>query len=106
MKLEGLNTSVGVVAREHNPTILHPAFLTAQGVVPKEWELARKPLCTPAFSTVTYSNGIAFAVDNARFRVSDSTPPTDLGLSRVASLASGYLSQLPHVRYTEVSFQL
>jgi hypothetical protein len=39
MKLEIVNTSVVVLAAEHNPTILHPAFLSAQEIVPEGWEL-------------------------------------------------------------------
>ncbi len=105
MKVEGLSTSVAVLAQEHNPTILHPAFLTAQGVVPKDWEMEGKPFCTPAFSTVNYRNGISFTVENTRFQVSDNKLLLGLERSPVAELASAYLSRLPHVRYTEVSIQ-
>ena len=52
MGLAVLNRAVVVLAREHNPTILHPSFLGAQGIVPKDWQLAEPPMCTPPLSMV------------------------------------------------------
>jgi hypothetical protein len=106
MKMEGVSTSVVVLAREHNPTILHPAFLTSQGLVPPDWELERKPVCTPAFSTVRYKNGITLSVENRRFQVAETNLTAGLAASQVARLASDYLAKLPHVSYTEVHVQL
>jgi hypothetical protein len=102
MKLEWLKASVVVTAQEQNPTILHPAFLAAEGIVPPDWELAEDPICTPAFAIVTYRNGITFSVEGSRFQVSDAGLGADLEQSRVGSLAAAYLKRLPHVRYTEV----
>src|SRR4051794_1104305 len=84
MKLEWLKASVVVAAREHNPTILHPAFLVAQEIVPPDWELAKDPICTPAFAIVTYRNGITFSVEGSRFQVSDTKLRIDLAKSPVA----------------------
>ena len=106
MKLEWLNTSVVVAAREHNPTILHPAFLVAQKIVPADWELAHDPVCTPAFATAGYRNGVSFAVESTRFQVTEPLPPDAPEQSKAAGLASAYLKALPHVRYTEVEIRL
>ena len=103
MKAELLSTSVVVIARDHNPTILHPAFLASQGIVPTEWEPVDAPVCTPAFSTVRYANGISLSVDSNRLVVDEdrprSLPPWD---SRVPKLALDYVEKLPHVRYSAV----
>ena len=105
MKLDWLKASVLVAAREHNPTILHPAFLTAQGIVPAEWELAKDPVCTPAFAAVSYRNRVTLVVEGSRFQVSEAGLRGLPEQSPVAGLASAYLSKLPHVRYTEVEIR-
>jgi hypothetical protein len=106
MKLEWLKVAVVIAAREHNPTVLHPAFLRAEGIVPEDWETAEDPVCTLAFATVTYRNQVRFAVEASRLQVSDTRPGADLAASPVAELATKYLQKLPHVRYTELEVRL
>jgi len=105
MKLEWLKVAVVIGAREHNPTVLHPAFLRSEGIVPDDWETAEDPVCTPAFAMVTYRNQVRFAVESSRLQVSDTRPGADLAGSPVAELATKYLQKLPHVRYTELEFR-
>jgi len=102
MKLELLSTTVVVVAREHNPTILHPAFLAAQRIVPEDWELAEPPVCTPAFSATRYANGIAFFVESNRLMVTEEMPDGNPMNSRIPRLVAAYVEKLPHVRYKAV----
>ncbi len=106
MNLEILNTSVCVIAKEHNPTILHPAFLAAQGIVPDDWVIANPPICTPAFSIVQYTNGIVFNVESNKFVVTDGKPSTNAAESKVPELTLAYIEKLPHVRYTAVGVNL
>jgi hypothetical protein len=102
MRLEILNTSVVVAAKGHNPTILHPAFLCAQKVVPEEWNLKEAPICTPAVSIVKYDNGIAFTVDADKFQLMHNGPGDDLSKSQAPGVAYKYIATLPHVCYTGV----
>jgi len=106
MELELLNTSVVVIAQDHNPTILHPAFLTSQGIVPDDWQLADAPLSTPVFSLAKYKNGITFNVESNRFVVTEEKPAGNPEDSKIAELAISYAKKLPHVRYkaTGVNF--
>lgn len=106
MKLEILNTSVVVLAEGHNPTILHPAFLTSQGIVPTTWELAEPPICTPPFSIVKYANNLVFTVESQKFQLTDSSPPEHLEDSQSPGLAAKYIQTLPHVRYTAVGVNI
>ena len=99
MELELLNASVVVLAQEHNPTILHPAFLAAQGIVPREWECGEPPICTPAFSIVKYKTGITFTVEGNRLVVTEEKPAGNPDESEVPKLALAYVQKLPHVRY-------
>ncbi|MFV1964318.1 MAG: hypothetical protein ACC628_02760 [Pirellulaceae bacterium] len=106
MELELLNTSVVVIAQDHNPTILHPAFLTSQEIVPEDWQVADVPLCTPAFSLAKYKNGITFNVESNRLVVTEEKTAGNPENSKIAELAISYAKKLPHVRYkaTGVNF--
>jgi hypothetical protein len=97
-----LNAAVVVVATEHNPTILHPAFLKAEGIVPLDWELAEDPISTPAFSVASYTNGIAFTVESAKLQILDTNADGDLANSPAPDLAIKYIQKLPYVRYTAI----
>ncbi len=97
-----INVSVVVSAVHHNPTILHPSFLSTEKIVPQDWEVVDGPVCTPAFSLVGYSNGISFRVEESRLQVIDANPECDGRDSLVAELAGKYVSKLPHVPYKAV----
>ena len=102
MKLEILNTSVVVSAKQHNPTILHPSFLSSQGIVPSDWEVAEPPVSTPVFGMVKYKNGIVFNVMENRFQVTKEELKNDVGECQVPALACKYVQKLPHVKYEAV----
>jgi hypothetical protein len=99
MELRFLNTSVGVAARDHNPTVLHPAFLASQQIV-TDVELLEPPICTPAFAVVKYANGLVFTVERERFQLVDSRLRENFSSSDIPRLATKYIKTLPHVRYT------
>lgn len=102
MKLEILNTSVVVLAKHHNPTILHPSFLASEDIVPSDWEIAEPPVCTPVFAIVKYNNGIVFNVQENKFQVTDNKIKDDFRNSQVANFAYKYAEKLPHVLYSAV----
>lgn len=102
MKLEILNTSVVVLAKHHNPTILHPSFLSSEGIVPSDWEVAEPPVSTPVFAMVKYKNGIVFNVEENRFQVRRDELKDDVGESQLPALACKYVQKLPHVKYQAV----
>jgi len=106
MKLEIVNVSVVVLANQHNPTILHPAFLEGQKIVPGDWEPAEDPLCTPPFARVVYKNGIELVAELSKFQVLDTRPPEDPGQSVAPRVASDYIAALPHVKYTAVGLNI
>jgi len=106
MKLRVFDTSIVVLAEGHNPTILHPAFLTSQDIVPQDWQLAEDPVCTPAASLVKYDNGIQFSVQSNRLQVFQAEPPENVGSSEIPALADRYIKTLPHVRYKAVGVNM
>ena len=106
MKLEVLNVTVVVAATDHNPSILHPSFLKAEGIIGSDWELAAPPICTPPLSIVKFQNGVEFLVEPQKFLVGDNQPGADPGSSMVSGLADKYVKTLPHVRYTGVGINM
>lgn len=88
-----------VLAEAHNPTILHPAFLSAQGIVPPDWHLAEPPFCTPAMSVVKFSNQVVFTAELNKFMVRDDAPAEN---TLLPGLALRYIEVLPHVHYSAV----
>jgi len=105
MELRFLNTSIGIAARDHNPTVLHPAFLASQQIV-TDVELLEPPICTPAFAVVKYANGLVFTAERERFQLLDSKMREDSSSSDIPYLATKYVKTLPHVRYTGVGINI
>jgi len=102
VKLEILNSSVVVLAKHHNPTILHPSFLSSEGIVPSDWEIAEPPVSTPVFAMVKYKNGIILSVEENRFQVRREEMQEDVEKSQLPVLACKYVQKLPHVKYQAV----
>lgn len=103
--LEVLNTSIVVTATAHNPSLVHPSFLTALRIVPENWELSEGPVSTPAFSVVRYSNGVAISVDQQKFQVVDNEA-RDPRESELANIAERYVRTLVHIPYTGVGINI
>jgi len=102
LEFQLLSAGVVVAAEAHNPSILHPTFLTSQRIVPESWRLAEPPLCTPPISIVKFDNGIIFTVESSKLQVLQNDPPEELDKAQVAELADKYIAALPHVRYSAV----
>ncbi len=94
------NTSVVVLAKDHNPSLLHPAFLSGRGIMGGDEELAEPSISTPALSLVKYASGLVFMVELNKLQITDNAPTEDT--ERPARLATLYLKELPHVRYVAI----
>jgi hypothetical protein len=103
VKFTGLNTSIVVLAEAHNPTILHPAFLHSQGIIPADWKLAADPVCTPAISVVQFSNQVVFTAEINKLMVRDDASRED---TTIPDLVLKYINVLPHVHYSAVGINL
>ncbi|MEO7190074.1 MAG: hypothetical protein ABI051_03360 [Vicinamibacterales bacterium] len=106
MSIEIPMAMVVVVASAHNPSILHPSFLKAEGIVPADWEVIDEGLSTPALSKCGFSSGISFRCEPQRLIVKwdsldpeiDSAKPVDV----LPVVAAAYVAALPKVKYTGV----
>lgn len=102
MHTDCYKASAAVLAKGHNPTILHPAFLKHEGIIPKEWEPSKDPVCTPPFAAVSFTSGFSFVVEQERLLISFRGKEADLRIGDVAEMARKYTEKLPHVTYTAV----
>jgi hypothetical protein len=104
LNVQVANTSVVIIAEAHNPTILHPSFLRAEGIVPTDWQLAAEPpISTPAISVIRFANQISFVVDPNKFQVIETNSADG---SLIADLANRYVKKLPHVHYSAVGINI
>jgi hypothetical protein len=103
MKLRLFQFSGVVVGQAHNPTILNPDFLAAEGIVPKSWDWKiADTMTTPPFAMVRYENGVTVTVEQSKLQVSDPNVEDGPEKSKVGEIASAYVKTLRHVRYTSV----
>lgn len=103
MNLRFIDTSVVITGNQHNPTLLHPSFLSSRGIVPANWTvLDDEVVCSPAMSQVQYSNGILFTVDPNRLQIRDQKPKENIVDSILPNISKEYIRALPHVPYKSV----
>ncbi len=95
--------SAVILADSHNPTILHPAFLSSQGIVPSEWQTKdQETVCTLPFSRVSYTSGVAIVAEPTKLQVTDTEIQAGPHESAAPTVAANYVGVLPHVNYTAV----
>lgn len=99
VKLALLNSAIVILAHGQIPTILHPSFLSSEGIVPAGWQLSEPPLCTPTVSISKYANGITFLLDLTKLIVRDDTQKDTTPLPEVLEKL---LTKLPQVRFSGI----
>jgi hypothetical protein len=102
MDSELLQFSVVVRGDSHNPTILNPDFLAIQGIVPHAWgwEVAQPVITTPMMAIVQYATGVSIQVQSENLQVAAAGEQANPKRSKVPDIVRGYVTTLPHVRYT------
>lgn len=104
--MEDLDLSVVILAKVHNPSILHDAFLKREGIVPQEWAEPEESISTPPFARIRYGNGIVIIVELNKLQVIDNDPPKSLRDSPSIGIVRKYVQVLPHVTYTALGLNI
>jgi len=94
--------AIVIVARNHNPSILNPDFLRYNDIVPRDWQVAKPPICTEPVSQVVFQSGVNIVAEFEKLSFSESFQAKPTEASAIAGIASKYLSTLPHVDYRAV----
>ena len=104
--MECFDLSVVILAKVHNPSILHDSFLKREDIVPEDWPDPEESVSTPPFARVRYTNGIVIVVELNKLQVVDHDPPESLIHSQAPGIAKKYVEVLPHVSYTALGLNL
>lgn len=105
MAIHHLEASIVVAARDCNPTILNPDFLTLQGIISSKWnwKLAGSPITTPPLAMLAYDSGVNITVETNKFQIVQKLLNDEaVTKSKIQGIAQKYIKVLPHVRYVAV----
>ena len=100
-ELNLVELSVVLVANSNNPSIINPDFLRYNKIVNDDYEVQDSPITTPAFSQVTYKNGITVvsAPDRVIFKHSGAQEVKNV---ESPEIAKRYLKCIPHIPYRAI----
>lgn len=101
MEFETFEVSIAVLAESHNPTLLHPLFLSSRKIVPEHWqEISEQTICSLPLSVVQYGNRVSLQVEPLKLLIRQQDIPAEYASSVVPEIAKKYVSALPEVKYT------
>lgn len=100
--------SVVITAKDHNPSILHPEFLTKHAIIDPSWgwKVTGRPISTPALSRVHFDSDFAIICDPNRLQFIDNNYPLTSQSPHLFEVATRYAQTLPHTPYTAVGVNL
>lgn len=64
--LEIQELAIVITAKNYDPSLLNPGLLKYSGIVPADWELARKPVISNRGSQIVFNNGVYIAAQPNR----------------------------------------
>jgi len=89
--------SIVIAATQVDPSILNPDFLRYNEIVDSRWQVQDPRISTPAFSQVTYSDGLVVTADPERVIFVQSTvglKPEEIACPQIARR---YVELVPHI---------
>ncbi|NEO88604.1 MAG: hypothetical protein F6J87_30890 [Spirulina sp. SIO3F2] len=93
-----------LAAPDCNPILLTPNFLKGSGIIPNDWELARKPTLTPQIAQISFTNGINLISQPGNLTLIQAlAPDTDPDSLQTPELAQKYIQALPNLDYQAVA---
>ena len=90
--------SVVVTANHHNPSILTPDFLTAQGIVPPDWEVFES-MTTRDLSAIHYNERPQWMLDQGALRIVEPCDGEFQDRYELHDLATKYIDKVRVVPY-------
>lgn len=97
-----IELSVVLVATSNNPSILNPDFLFHSGIVDASRRVKDPRISTPAFSQVTFEDGLAVKADPDRVIFEQRGSKLTTEAIVCPEIAGRYLEEVPHVPYRAV----
>ena len=100
--LEILDLAIVVSAKTLNPSILNLDFLKHSGIVPSDWDVAGRPLCSNQVSQIAFQNGINIIAQPRNITFVEPIGSKPLEQIKVPDLAQQYIERLPNAEYESV----
>ena len=95
--------SIIIAAQNLTPTMMSQDFLKFSGIIPKEWELAQKPVLNPSFAQLNFKNGLGILAQPGSITFTESLNQKNLPEVQIAGVAIKYIEKLPHAEYVGLS---
>jgi hypothetical protein len=95
--------TIGIAAKNLDPTMLSADFLKFSGIVPNEWELAKQPVQSPRGSQVSFQNGVNVVAQPGNVSFIEAIANKDLKQLQFSRVAQKYVQKLPLAEYQAVS---
>jgi hypothetical protein len=95
--------AIAINVAQYNPTLLHPSFLTASGIVPQDWEYAEQPQVSNRFSQIIFKNGVKILAQPNRIVLFEAFANKLEEKVEISEIALRLIEALPNLEYQAVS---
>ena len=92
-----------IAAKNLNPGMLSPDFLKVSGIIPQDWELARKPVANPRLVQLSFKNGVNMIAQPGTITFSEGIGKKSLSDLQAPTIARTYPEKMPNADYLGVS---
>jgi hypothetical protein len=95
--------AIALNVAQYNPTLLHPSFLVASGIVPKDWQFAQQPQVSNHFSQIVFNNGVQIIAQPNRLVLVEAFANKLENDVQISEIARRLVEALPNLEYQSVS---
>lgn len=95
-----------LVVDKHNPILLNPEFLKAEGIIPSNWELTGPPTYIQGTALIGFQNGIYIAHQGSVIAFFEDTRTKQLQNIELPQIVQNYIEVFPQENYQAVGLNL
>ncbi len=98
--------AIAISAKNLNPTMLSQDFLKLSGIVPSDWELARKPVQSPRLSQVSFQNNVNIVAQPGTISFMEAIGKKTAKELKIPQVVRNYVEKLPQAEYQALNISL
>lgn len=91
-----------VAAKDLKPSILNPDFLKYSGIIPGEWEFARKPIFNNNVAQFSFKNGVSVIAEPNRVIFAEGITNKTTETVLIPQLINKYIQALPNLDFQAI----
>ena len=95
--------TISLIIKNFNPTLLNYELLMMSGIVPNNWELAKKPVISPRGSQVIFKNSMEILAQGNTLNFRQPFKIKDLEKLEVANVVQRYVAKMGNAKYLGLS---